>query len=218
MVPLGTLVRLREVNGPVSVGRYDLYPAASINGNVPPDVSSGETIDAVNRVAAETLPRAMAAEWTDVFYLQIRTGNTGIYVFLLAVVFVFLALSALYESWVRPMVIILTVPLAMFGAIVGLWIYGMPVNVYAQIGLVMLIGLETKNAILIVEFGVEMREKHGMSIIDSAKAASREVETLAADAAARLQQQAVAARERLERDSEAFASSIVERVLGRNAS
>ena len=82
-------------------------------------------------------------------------------------------MAALYESWIRPLVIILTVPLATFGAMVGLWLYDMPLDVFGQIGLVMLIGLETKNAILIVEFGVEMREKHGMAIIDSAKAASR---------------------------------------------
>jgi multidrug efflux pump subunit AcrB len=87
---------------------------------------------------------------------------------------VFLFMSALYESWIRPLVIILTVPLAMFGAIVGLWLFNMPLDVFGQIGLVMLIGLETKNAILIVEFGVELREKHGMSIIDSAKEASRQ--------------------------------------------
>jgi len=83
-------------------------------------------------------------------------------------------MAALYESWIRPTIIILTVPLAMFGAIVGLWYYGMPLDVFGQIGLVMLIGLETKNAILLVEFGVEMREKRGMSIVESAKIASRE--------------------------------------------
>ena len=83
-------------------------------------------------------------------------------------------MAALYESWVRPLVIIFTVPLAMFGAVVGLWLYDMPLDVFGQIGLVMLIGLETKNAILIVEFGVELQEKHGMSIIDSAKEASRQ--------------------------------------------
>ena len=87
---------------------------------------------------------------------------------------VFLFMAALYESWIRPLVIILTVPLAMFGAIVGLWLYDMPLDVFGQIGLVMLIGLETKNAILIVEFGVELQKKHGMSIIDSAKEASRQ--------------------------------------------
>ena len=96
------------------------------------------------------------------------------YIFALSVVCVFLFMAALYESWIRPLVIILTVPLATFGAMVGLWLYDMPLDVFGQIGLVMLIGLETKNAILIVEFGVELMEKHGMSIIDSAKEASRQ--------------------------------------------
>ena len=96
------------------------------------------------------------------------------YIFALSIVCVFLFMAALYESWIRPLVIILTVPLATFGAMVGLWLYDMPLDVFGQIGLVMLIGLETKNAILIVEFGVELLEKHGMSIIDSAKEASRQ--------------------------------------------
>ena len=96
------------------------------------------------------------------------------YIFALSIVCVFLFMAALYESWIRPLVIILTVPLATFGAMVGLWLYDMPLDVFGQIGLVMLIGLETKNAILIVEFGVELMEKHGMSIIDSAKEASRQ--------------------------------------------
>ncbi len=95
-------------------------------------------------------------------------------IFALSIVCVFLFMAALYESWIRPLVIIFTVPLAMFGAMVGLWLYDMPLDVFGQIGLVMLIGLETKNAILIVEFGVELQEKHGMSIIDSAKEAARQ--------------------------------------------
>src|SRR5262249_7176213 len=92
----------------------------------------------------------------------------------LSIVCVFLFMAALYESWIRPLVIILTVPLAMFGAIVGLWLFNMPLDVFGQIGLVMLIGLETKNAILIVEFGVELQQKHGMNIIDSAKEPARQ--------------------------------------------
>jgi multidrug efflux pump len=172
MVPLGTLVRLREVNGPVSVGRYDLYPAAAINGNVPPDVSSGETINAVNRAAAESLPRAMAAEWTDVFYLQIRTGNTGIYVFLLAVVFVFLALAALYESWALPLAVILVVPLCLLCSVEGVRWAGKSVDIYVQIGLIVLIGLACKNAILIVEFA-EVLHHQGRSRAEAAVEASR---------------------------------------------
>jgi multidrug efflux pump subunit AcrB len=96
------------------------------------------------------------------------------FIFALSIICVFLFMAALYESWVRPLVIILTVPLATFGAIVGLWIFNLPLDVFGQIGLVMLIGLETKNAILVVEFGVELMQKHGMSIIDSAKEAARQ--------------------------------------------
>src|ERR1700749_886341 len=124
--------------------------------------------------AAEVLPEGFDYEWTGTTYQEQKTGNTATYIFALSIVCVFLFMSALYESWIRPLVIILTVPLATFGAIVGLWLYDMPLDVFGQIGLVMLIGLETNNAILIVESGVEMRRDRGMSIIDSAKAASRE--------------------------------------------
>jgi multidrug efflux pump len=156
----------------VSVGRYDLYTAAAINGNVPVDVSSGEAIDAVNRVAAESLPRAMAFEWTDVFYLQIRTGNTGIYVFLLAVVFVFLALAALYESWALPLAVILVVPLCLLCSVEGVRWAGKSVDIYVQIGLIVLIGLACKNAILIVEFA-EVLHKEGKPRDQAAVEASR---------------------------------------------
>ncbi|MBO0698536.1 MAG: efflux RND transporter permease subunit, partial [Zavarzinella sp.] len=172
MVPLGTLVRLKEVNGPVSVGRYNLYTAASINGNVPPDVSSGETIDAVNRVTEESLPRAMASEWTDLFYLQIRTGNTAIYVFLLAVVFVFLALAALYESWALPLAVILVVPLCLLCSVEGVRWAGKSVDIFVQIGLIVLVGLACKNAILIVEFA-EILHKEGKPRHIAAVEASR---------------------------------------------
>ena len=119
-------------------------------------------------------PEGFGYEWTGTTYQEQKTGNMATYIFALSIVCVFLFMSALYESWIRPLVIILTVPLATFGAMVGLWLYDMPLDVFGQIGLVMLIGLETKNAILIVEFGVELMEKHGMSIIDSAKEASRQ--------------------------------------------
>src|SRR4029077_18809268 len=129
---------------------------------------------AMEEVAARVLPEGFGYEWTGTTFQEQKTGNQATYIFALSVVCVFLFMAALYESWIRPMVIILTVPLAMFGAIVGLWFFDMPLDVFGQIGLVMLIGLETKNAILIVEFGVEMRRDRGMSIRESAKAASRE--------------------------------------------
>jgi multidrug efflux pump len=172
MVPLSTLVTLQEINGPVSVGRYNLYTAAAINGNVPPDVSSGETIDAVNRVTAQSLPRAMTSEWTDLFYLQIRTGNTAIYVFLLAVVFVFLALAALYESWALPLAVILVVPLCLLCSVEGVRWADKSVDIFVQIGLIVLVGLACKNAILIVEFA-EVLHHEGRSRSDAAVEASR---------------------------------------------
>ena len=145
-----------------------------MNGGPAPGYSSGQALAAMQEVAAEVLPEGFGTEWTGTTFQEQKTGNQAIYIFALSVVCVFLFMAALYESWIRPTVIILTVPLAMFGAIVGLWLYDMPLDVFGQIGLVMLIGLETKNAILIVEFGVEMRRERGMSILESAKAASRE--------------------------------------------
>jgi len=128
----------------------------------------------MQEVAAATLPDGFGYEWTGSTYQELKTGNLAMFIFALSIVCVFLFMAALYESWIRPMVIILTVPLATFGAIFGLWIFNLPLDVFGQIGLVMLIGLETKNAILVVEFGVELMEKQGMSIIDSAKEAARQ--------------------------------------------
>jgi HAE1 family hydrophobic/amphiphilic exporter-1 len=173
-VPLSSLGEVRYALGPIDVPHYNLYTAAKINGGPAPGFSSGQAIAAMEQVAAKTLPEGFSYEWTGTTFQEQKTGNLSTYIFALSVICVFLFMAALYESWIRPMVIILTVPLAMFGAIVGLWYYDMPLDVFGQIGLVMLIGLETKNAILIVEFGVELRQKHGMSIIDSAKEAARQ--------------------------------------------
>ena len=151
-----------------------MYTSARITGQPAPGYSSGQAIAAMQAVADEVLPEGFGYEWTGTTYQEQKTGNMATYIFALSVVCVFLFMAALYESWIRPLVIILTVPLATFGAMVGLWLYDMPLDVFGQIGLVMLIGLETKNAILIVEFGVELMEKHGMSIIDSAKEAARQ--------------------------------------------
>jgi multidrug efflux pump len=172
MVPLSTLVTLREMKGPVSVLRYNLYTAAPVNGNVPFQVSSGEAIDAVNLAAEQTLPRSMAIEWTELMFLQIRSGNTAIYVFALAVVFVFLALAALYESWALPLAVILVVPLCLLCSIGGVLVAHKSVDVFVQIGLVVLVGLACKNAILIVEFA-EVLHREGKPRREAAVEASR---------------------------------------------
>ncbi len=173
-VPLAALGEVKSTAGPIDVPHYNLYNAAKITGNPAPGYSSGQAIRAMEEVAAAVLPEGFGFEWTGSTYQEQKTGNQATYIFGLSIVCVFLFMAALYESWVRPLVIILTVPLAMFGAIVGLWAFGLPLDVFGQIGMVMLIGLETKNAILVVEFGVELMQKHGMSIIDSAKEAARQ--------------------------------------------
>ena len=173
-VPLSALGEVKYVLGPVDTPHYNLYASATMNGGPAPGFSSGQAVSAMEQVAASVLPEGFGYEWTGTTYQEQKTGNLSTYIFALSVVCVFLFMAALYESWIRPLVIVLTVPLAMFGAILGLRLFDMPLDIFGQIGLVMLIGLETKNAILIVEFGVEMREKRGMSIIESAKAASRE--------------------------------------------
>jgi hydrophobe/amphiphile efflux-1 (HAE1) family protein len=171
-VPLSSLGEVKYTLGPINAPHYNMYNAARISGQPAPGYSSGQAVAAMEAVAADVLPEGFGYEWTGTTYQEQKTGNLAIYIFALSIVTVFLFMSALYESWVRPLVILFSVPLATFGAIVGLWLYDMPLDVFGQIGLVMLIGLETKNAILIVEFGVDLRQR-GYSIIDSAKEAAR---------------------------------------------
>ena len=173
-VPLSTLGDVHYALGPIDVPHYNLYNAAKINGQPAFGYSSGQAIKVMEEIAEKVLPDGFSYEWTGTTFQEQKTGNVAVLIFGLSIVCVFLFMAALYESWVRPLVIIFTVPLAMFGAVLGLWLYGMSLDVFGQIGLVMLIGLETKNAILIVEFGVELQKKHGLSIIDSAKEAARQ--------------------------------------------
>jgi multidrug efflux pump len=152
MVPLGSLVDIRRTTGPDRVLRYNMYPAAEINGDMAPGFGSGQAIATMERLAAEVLPRGMGFEWTELTYQQILAGNVALFIFPICVLFVFLVLAAQYESWVLPLAIILIVPMCLLSAITGVWLRGMDNNILTQIGFVVLVALACKNAILIVEF------------------------------------------------------------------
>ncbi len=152
MVPLGSLVDMRRTTGPDRVVRYNMFPSAEINGDTAPGFSSGQAIAAMGKLAAKVLPGGMGIEWTDLAYQQIIAGNTALFIFPLCVLFVFLTLAAQYESWSLPLAIILIVPMCLLWAIAGVWMRGMDNNILTQIGFIVLVGLASKNAILIVEF------------------------------------------------------------------
>jgi multidrug efflux pump subunit AcrB len=158
MVRLGTLMDVRDTSGPVMLLRYNLYAAAAITGNPAPGTSSGEAIALVQQVANEELPRSMGYDWTELTYVQLQAGNTALAAFALAVVFVFLVLAALYESWTLPLAVILVVPMCLLCSIAGVELAGSEVTIFTQIGFVVLVGLASKNAILIVEFAKQLQE------------------------------------------------------------
>src|ERR1700757_2716156 len=152
MVPLGTLLSIREISGPDKVMHYNLYPSADIQGSTLPGISSGQAIQWIEQICRDTLPPQFGFEWTQLSLQQILAGNSAVYIFPLCVVFVFLVLAALYESWALPASIILIVPMCLLAAITGVFIRAMDNNIFTQIGFVVLVGLACKNAILIVEF------------------------------------------------------------------
>ena len=172
MVPLAALVKVVKTGGADRVQRYNLYYSADINGNTLPGVSSGQMIEKIERLAKEHLPVGFAIEWTDLTYQQILAGDTLIYIFPLCVIFVFLVLSAQYESWSLPMAIILIVPMCLLSAIGGVWLRAQDNNIFTQIGLVVLVGLAAKNAILIVEFAKQLQDT-GMDRVKAAVEACR---------------------------------------------
>ena len=173
MVPVGSMVSVTSTYGPDPVIRYNGYPAADLIGDADPRVlSSGQTLAKLQEIADRVLPRGITLEWSDLSYQQISQSNAAIIVFPLAVMLVFLVLAALYESWTLPLAVILIVPVCMFAALVGVWLSGGDNNVFVQVGLVVLMGLACKNAILIVEFAREL-EIQGMETIPAALEACR---------------------------------------------
>jgi len=172
MVPLGSVADVRWQSGPDRVVRYNMFPAAEVQGDAAPGFSSGEAIAAVERLAEETLPRGMTVAWTDLAYQQQLAGNTALYIFPLCVLFVFLVHSAEYESWTLPLAIILIAPVCLPFALAGVSLRGMDNNLITQISFVVLIGLAAKNAVLIVEFSKQLEEE-GHSRFDAAVEACR---------------------------------------------
>ena len=158
LVPLGSVASIREINGPLVLTRYNMYPAATINGMAAPGTSSGSAIDFMQKLAEDERSRGMAYEWTDMSYLELLAGNTAMMIFAFAVVMVFLVLAAQYESWSLPLAVILVVPMCLLSAIAGVKWKSMDINIFTQIGFVVLVGLASKNAILIVEYAKRQRE------------------------------------------------------------
>jgi hydrophobe/amphiphile efflux-1 (HAE1) family protein len=171
-VPLGSFTTVSDVSGPSRVPRYNLYPAAELDGSAAPGYSQGQAIDIMQKLAAETLPPGFSYEWTDLAFQQIRAGNTAVFAFALGVAFVFLVLAAQFESLTLPLAVILIVPMSLIASISGVILRGMDNNILTQVGFIVLIGLAAKNAILIVEFA-EQLEAQGRDRFAAATEAAR---------------------------------------------
>ncbi len=172
MIPLSSLMRVKDSYGPDRVQRYNGYVSADINGGAAPGVSSGQAQAALEKIAAEVLPKGVTFEWTDLTYQEILSGNTMVLVFPLCVLLVFLVLAAQYESWTLPLAVILIVPMSILCALIGVKLTGGDNNIFTQIALFVLVGLASKNAILIVEFAREL-EDHGRTVVEAALEACR---------------------------------------------
>ena len=173
LVPISSFITLTKTHGVDKTTRYNMYPSAEVTGDPRPGVSSGEVIKAVQEVAQQKLPRGFAIDWSGIARDQIKAGNEGLYVFLICLVFVFLVLSAQYESFLLPLVVVLSLPPGVFGALAFLKVAGLENNIYTHVALIMLIGLLGKNAILVVEFAELRRREGGLSPFDAAVEATR---------------------------------------------
>jgi len=172
MIPLGTLCTIQRTLGPHIVPRYNLYPAATINGAAAPGVSSGQALQIMEQLAESRLPQSMGYEWTGMSFQEKRVGSQAFYVFGLGVLMVYLVLAGQYESWLMPAAVIMVVPLALLGTVIAVSVRGMDNNIYTQIGIVLIIALASKNAILIVEFARELHHQ-GRPVLEAAVEASR---------------------------------------------
>ena len=172
MVPISTLVSVDDIVGPQTILRYNLYPTASVTGQAAPGFSSGQALNLMEQLAKNKLPSSMGYEWTGMSYQEKQVGSEAIMIFALAIILVFLVLSAQYESWTSPTAVIMVVPLAILGTVIAVMMKGTDNNVYTQIGITLLIGLASKNAILIVEFALAERKK-GKSILEAAVDAAK---------------------------------------------
>ena len=172
MIPLSTLVTFERVIGPDQLERFNAFNAAKVTGNPAPGYTSGQAIAAMQEVAREALPEGFQVAWTGSAYQELETDGTGSQAMIFGLIMVFLILAAQYEKWSLPLAVITAVPFALFGALVAIWLRGLTNDVYFQIGLVTLIGLAAKNAILIVEFAV-LRRQEGASAVEAAIDAAR---------------------------------------------
>jgi multidrug efflux pump len=173
MVPLGSVATVKEINGADKVVRYNMFPAADLTGRPAEGFSTGQALDMIDKLAQENLPTSFSTEWTEMALQQKLAGNSALYIFPLCVLFVFLVLAAQYESWSLPLAIILIVPMCLLSAIGGVWIRDMDSNIFTQIGFVVLVGLASKNAILIVEFAKQIQDRDGKSRFEAAVEAGR---------------------------------------------
>ncbi|MCU1282135.1 MAG: Efflux pump rane transporter BepE, partial [bacterium] len=172
MIPLDTVAKLSTITAPQTISHYNLFRSSSISGAAAPGSSTGQSLQAMEQASKSVLPQGMSFEWTGLSLEQLNAGNQTLLIFGLGVLFVYLVLAAQYESFALPLIILFAVPLAILGALLATWIRGLSNDVFCQIGLVMLVGLASKNAILIVEFAEQLREG-GMAIADAAVEAAR---------------------------------------------